>query len=52
MRYCSDWLVAEAALFDEKATLNGIEMEATLSDIFENADRRAGLVGDGLPADS
>ena len=45
-------LAAEEALFGEQETLNGVEMKATLTDIFEKADRRTGFVGKGLPADN
>ncbi|UPV76547.1 Dyp-type peroxidase (plasmid) [Halorussus limi] len=44
-------LAAEQALIGEKTTVNGVEMAADLSGIFERADRRTGFVGEGLPAD-
>lgn len=50
--YAQVVLAAEEALFGEQETLNGVEMEATLTDIFEKADRRTGFVGEGLPADN
>lgn len=45
-------LAAEEALFGNEATLNGVELDTDLSDLFERADRRTGFVGDGLPADN
>ncbi|WP_137286165.1 DUF7405 family protein [Halorussus salinisoli] len=45
-------LAAEEALLGEKSELNGVEMEADLSGVFERADRRTGFVGEGLPADN
>lgn len=50
--YGSVVLAAEQALFGEQDTLNGVEMNATLTDVFERADRRTGFVGKGLPADN
>ena len=44
-------LVAEEALFGEKDSLNGVEMDASLTEVFERGDRRTGFVGDGLPAE-
>lgn len=45
-------LEAEEALFGEVAEANGVEMDATLSGVFERTDpRRTGFVGDGLPAE-
>ena len=44
-------LAAEQALLGEKSTLNGVEVSADLSGVFERADRRTGFVGEGLPAD-
>ncbi|WP_254538837.1 Dyp-type peroxidase [Halomarina litorea] len=49
--YGSVVLAAEEALLGEKDTLNGVDVEASLGDVFERADRRTGFVGEGLPAD-
>lgn len=48
--YGSVMLAAEQALFGKQGTLNGVEMNATLTDVFERDDRRTGFVGKGLPA--
>jgi hypothetical protein len=48
--YGSVVLAAEEALFGKQQQLNGIEMPATLTDVFETIDRRTGFVGAGLPA--
>lgn len=48
--YGSVVLAAEEALFGEKDVLNGVEMQTTLSSVFETVDRRTGFVGKGLPA--
>jgi deferrochelatase/peroxidase EfeB len=45
-------LAAEQALLGEKSELNGVEAESDLSGIFEEADRRTGFIGEGLPADN
>lgn len=45
-------LAAEAALFGERSTLNGIDMADSLDGVFERADRRTGVVGKGLPAEN
>lgn len=50
--YAQVVLAAEEALFGEQETLNGVEMEVTLTDVFTKADRRTGFVGKGLPADN
>jgi hypothetical protein len=44
-------LAAEEALLGEQSTVNGVEMEADLSGVFERVDRRTGFMGEGLPAD-
>ena len=48
-------LEAEEALWGERPEPNGVEMDATLSDLFERPtsypDRRTGFVGTGLPAE-
>ena len=44
-------LAAEEALLGEQSDLNGVEMAADLSGVFERADRRTGFTGEGLPAD-
>lgn len=44
-------LAAEEALLGEVSEPNGVEMDATLSGVFERAEpRRSGFVGQGLPA--
>ena len=45
-------LAAEEALLGEQSGLNGVEMAADLSGVFEKADRRTGFTGEGLPADN
>jgi hypothetical protein len=45
-------LAAEEALLGEQSEVNGVEMAADLSGLFERADRRTGFVGEGLPADN
>lgn len=45
-------LAAEQALLGEKEELNGVEMQASLSGVFERDDRRTGFVGNGLPAEN
>jgi len=45
-------LATELALFGERTELNGVEMESHLGDVFARADRRAGFVGHGLPAEN
>jgi hypothetical protein len=43
---------AEEALFGEVDSPNGVEMDATLSGVFERAEpRRTGFIGPGLPAE-
>ncbi len=45
-------LEAEQALLGKRAKANGVEMEATLEGVFEQASpRRTGFVGAGLPAE-
>ncbi|PSP90289.1 Tat pathway signal protein [Halobacteriales archaeon QS_4_69_34] len=44
-------LAAEQALFGEKSELNGVEMDASLAEVFKRTDRRTGFIGDGLPAE-
>lgn len=48
--YGSIVLAAEAALFGEIETVNGLEMEGTFEDVFSKVERRSGVVGKGLPA--
>ncbi|WP_423751008.1 DUF7405 family protein [Salinirarus marinus] len=43
-------LGAEQALRGETASLNSVDVEAALTDVFAVADRRTGFVGEGLPA--
>ena len=45
-------LAAEEALLGEQETLNGVEVEADLTGVFERDDRRTGFIGDGLPAEN
>ncbi|WP_135829315.1 DUF7405 family protein [Halorussus halobius] len=45
-------LAAEEALLGEQSELNGVELAADLSGVFERADRRTGFTGEGLPADN
>lgn len=42
-------LEAEEGLRGNQSTVNGVEMEASLSPVLEVADRRTGFVGKGLP---
>jgi hypothetical protein len=46
-------LEAEEGLFGERESVNGVELEAELSGVFdrETDSRRTGFVGDGLPAE-
>ncbi|MFB6204916.1 MAG: Tat pathway signal protein [Haloglomus sp.] len=44
-------LEAELALTGERASANGVDFDAALTDAFEVADRRTGFVGAGLPAE-
>lgn len=46
-------LAVEEGLFGERDRLNGVELEADLSTVFERLGgrRRTGFVGEGLPAD-
>ncbi len=43
---------AEEALFGDRETVNGVDLEADLSGVFDRREdhRRTGFVGDGLPA--
>lgn len=43
-------LEAEAALFGEQDTINGVPVEWTLEGVYDRAERRTGVVGKGLPA--
>ncbi|RLM59283.1 Tat pathway signal protein [Halobellus sp. Atlit-31R] len=43
-------LAAEEALTGNEETVNGVSVEAALTDVFEVSDRRSGFVGAGLPA--
>jgi len=49
--YGSIPLAIEEALFGDLESLNGVEMDATLGDVFSVVDRRTGVVGRGLPAE-
>ncbi|MFC4437570.1 MULTISPECIES: DUF7405 family protein [Natrialbaceae] len=46
-------LEAEEALFGDRETANGVEIETPLADAFDRLEehRRTGFVGEGLPAD-
>jgi len=44
-------LAAEEALFGGIDRVNGVGVEGSLSGAFERAERRAGMIGSGLPAD-
>ena len=44
-------LAAEAALWGERDTLNGIEPPATLNGVFERTARRTGVTGKGIVAE-
>jgi len=44
-------MAAEAALFGEIEQINGVEVTDTFEGVFSKADRRAGMVGKGIPAD-
>ncbi len=50
--YGSVVLAAEQALFGDQDTVNDVEMKATLTGVFERADRRTGFTGTGLPAEN
>ncbi|WP_459193680.1 DUF7405 family protein [Halosimplex sp. J119] len=57
--YGSVVLAAEEALLGEESSLNGREMDADFSGVFERAsltadgpNRRTGFIGEGLPADN
>ncbi|WP_338008337.1 DUF7405 family protein [Natronoglomus mannanivorans] len=47
--YAQVLLSTELALFGKLDTLNGIDVEGTLDDAFEIADRRTGFIGPGVP---
>ncbi len=49
--YGSVLLGTEEALAGTTDRLNGLEVTATLEDVFAITDRRTGFVGDGLPAE-
>jgi len=44
-------LATELALSGERDTINGVEMDDHLGDVFDRRERRAGFVGTGLPAE-
>lgn len=44
-------LAAEAALWGERPSLNGVSVDATLAGVFERAARRTGVTGKGVVAD-
>jgi hypothetical protein len=43
-------LAAEQALTGERASANGVDFDAALTDVFTVDDRRTGFIGAGLPA--
>jgi len=43
-------LAVEEALFGDRDRMNGVPMPTSFDEVFEKADRRAGVVGKGLPA--
>jgi len=45
-------LAAEEALLGNRDSLNGVDVEASLSGVLKRVDRRTGFVGEGLPADN
>ncbi|MEF8774436.1 MAG: Tat pathway signal protein [Halobacteriales archaeon] len=49
--YGSVVLGAEAALLGERETLNGVDVAADLTGVFERRERRTGFVGEGMPAE-
>jgi deferrochelatase/peroxidase EfeB len=48
--YASVLLSAEQAMFGEKESLNGVPVDARLSEAFSVVERRTGVVGKGRPA--
>ncbi|MFW5919866.1 MAG: DUF7405 family protein [Halanaeroarchaeum sp.] len=44
-------LAAEAALTGDRSSVNGIDVEAALTDVLTVDDRRSGFVGEGMPAE-
>lgn len=44
-------LAAEAALFGDTGSINGLPVEWTLEGVFSRNDRRSGVVGKGIPAE-
>ena len=44
-------LAIEETLFEGGETLNEVDVEARLGDVFDIADRRTGFIGPGLPAE-
>ncbi|MWG33466.1 DUF7405 family protein [Halomarina oriensis] len=48
--YASILLAAEQALFGESEELNGVEVDARLTDVFSVVERRTGVLGKGRPA--
>ena len=47
--FASMLLEVEQALFGEGETVNGLPVEARLSDVFERVERRTGFIGPGVP---
>jgi hypothetical protein len=50
--YAQVVLAVEEALKGNRDDLNGVSMDGSLFDVFEEIDRRTGFVGDGLPAEN
>jgi hypothetical protein len=50
--YGSVVLAAEEALRGNQDELNGVAVEAALTDVLEVAERRTGFIGEGLPAEN
>ncbi|WP_440988356.1 DUF7405 family protein [Haloarchaeobius baliensis] len=48
--YASILLAAEEAMFGERAELNGVAVDARLSESFSVVERRTGISGEGRPA--
>lgn len=44
-------LAAEEALFEDVETINGIDVEGSLSGVFERSERRPGWIGSGIPSE-
>jgi len=49
--YGSILLAAEEAMFGEQSSVNDVDVESRLGEVFEVTDRRTGVLGKGVPAD-